>query len=310
MRVYIPAYEIGRWVYMVWLLVGTMSQVHNEKDATLGILMQFSIVTLMLLEEQMNNENTATMVTVKMLKEACRARGLKISRKTKEELVEMLHADIAKEQEAKKQKFCDTYGFKDALTLEEAKAQGITVRGWHSNGFIGIVEVDNYVLDAHSQKYGVSKVLPYTAPTGTTYDLTEQVINHRFYNRNGIEYNYESYISVPIIRNGELVPCNANNNTDNTTVEDATHVQFRQIEIKAQKFRKTFNRELNAGSLLYHCDELGNHAGDRVKMDGNKWTKLNHYLFCQTVLFEVGYQNANNGTQYLESVALIDRRYN
>ena len=60
--------------------------------------MQFSIVTLMLLEEQMNNENTATMVTVKMLKEACRARGLKISRKTKEELVQMLHADLTKEQ--------------------------------------------------------------------------------------------------------------------------------------------------------------------------------------------------------------------
>ena len=279
----------------------------HDPEQIMAVLMLLNVATLQLLQEITEN-NTAMKVTIEMLKEVCRANGLTgFSKMNKQQL--MKHVEKAsQENEAKKQAEIEIEGdawalengFEDWVTVEEAKAQGIQLNAHHKK-FVGVVSVAHYQVEAHGSKYGGNNILEYKNNKGMTFNIENVVIDHRV-RSNGT--HYESYISVPYVVNGELVPCNANNNTDNVSL-DARFIQFREVEIKVAKYKKYWDVSDMETDLIRYCDMLTWEMARMMDSTNRpqKHPPLNHRLKLVSCLIKNNYDG-----KYYETIVLNDRR--
>ena len=285
------------------------SEVKVEGGEALSILMMLNVLTLTLLQEIMNNETTMK-VTIDMLKEVCRANGMTgFSKMNKQQLINHVEKRCL-ENEAKKQAlleiegdaWAEQKGFEGWITTEEAKAQGIKLNGYYDK-FVGVVSVAGYQVEAHGSKYGGSNILEYRNNKGVTFNIENVVIDHRK-RSNGT--HYESYISVPYVINGELVPCNANNNTDNVSL-DARFIQFREIEIKVAKYKKSFNVSTMEDDLIWNCECLTYNMARMMDSTNRpqKHPPLHGRLQLVSCLIRSNYDG-----KYYETIVLNDRRIN
>lgn len=166
-----------------------------------------------------------------------------------------------------------------------------------------IVEVPNYVMEAHASKYGYDKILGH-APNSKSSQMfgidTLDIDIEKRYRSNG--ECYEAYVSLPMVKNGELVLCEENN-TSNNASDRSTYALYRQLEISNKKFIKEFGW-LDSSNLNYYFEHITARMKNNVR-GGQRFVKVNSFngLEVRKVVYDV------NG-EYFLGHAIIDRRHN
>ena len=266
------------------------------------------VFALSLLENVINKKEK---MTVLQLRAVALKNGLVFNTKTnKKELLQLLVNKAQENIKTKKLNYVKDTNAQEAVIGEELvqmlgreKVEEWGLTSYDFSKCYPVVEVPNYVIEAHASKYGYDKVLGHSPNSKSSQMFSIDTLDidiEKRYRSNG--ECYEAYVSLPMVKNGELVLCEENN-TSNNASDRSTYALYRQLEISNKKFIKDFGW-LDSQNLNAYFEYINARMKNNVR-GGQRFVKVNSFsgLEVRKVVYDVG------GKYYLGH-AIIDRRYN